>query len=381
MKFLARSSGSVGQGLALVAYALSCVGGHHSGLFAQGTVPQDSADVAIARYELKIPMADAGPAGLQTYLLIPTSPGKHPLVLMTHGTEMRTGGNHEMGPGQLQPEAIWFARRGWAVAIVVRRGYGASGGVMDRGSIGCTADGFERVASHNRLDLRTAYDYLSRFREIDASRTIAVGASTGGFAVVSFGAAAPPGLKAVINFSGGWHMLFFSGNCTRSGLAPEFEKLGSEAKIPMLWLYAKNDSLFGPKYVVQVHDAFTEGGGDAELVTLPRSGENGHYLFSEGADLWGPIVEDFLSRQGLPYKALYSDPMETHLKLPAGYSDDAEKAFGKFQKLGPYKAFAVGPNGRWSYSSGKKTPKEAASEAVDRCGTLSCVVIAKDGPP
>jgi dienelactone hydrolase len=251
---------------------------------------------------------------------------------------------------------------------------------MDRNSINCSAAGFEAVGEQDAVDLQAADDYLSHWPAIDTKEVIAVGASTGGFAVVSFGAKAPPGLKAVINFSGGWHMLFFSGSCTKSGLAPAFGALGSEAPVPMLWLYAKNDHLFGSKYVAEVHDAFTEAGGDAELVTVERSGDEGHYLFSESPQLWGPIVQDYLARHGLPSVPLVPDGPASPLKLPAGFSDEAQKAFARFQELGPYRAFAVGPEGAWAYSSGKKTPKVAADDALDRCGSANCIVLAKDAP-
>jgi hypothetical protein len=95
---------------------------------AQQVVPSPATDVTAKRYELRIPMVAAGKAGLHAFLFIPSTLGKHPLVLMTHGTQYLRGGNHDFGPGALQPEALWFVRRGWAVAIVIRRGYGDSGG-------------------------------------------------------------------------------------------------------------------------------------------------------------------------------------------------------------------------------------------------------------
>jgi pimeloyl-ACP methyl ester carboxylesterase len=339
-----------------------------------------STPVVITRRELQIPMEEAGTAGLQAFLIMPSDAGKHPLVIMTHGTNIGSGSNHDMGPGSLQPQALWFARRGYAVAIVVRRGYGASGGKMDRGSIGCNEKDFIAVSEHNARDLHAALDFLAIQPRIDAEKVLVVGASTGGYAAVSFGAFAPPNVSAVINFSGGWHMLFFSGSCTKSGLAPAFKTLGSDTHIPELWIYAKNDHLFGPKYVASVHDAFVEGGGNAELVSVERRDGEGHYLFAESPQIWGPIVEEFLQKQKLPSIALYPDPTATKVKLPPGFSADAEEAFERFLKLGPYKAFAVGPAGAWSYSSGKKTAKLAIADALDRCGRRECVVIAKDGP-
>jgi dienelactone hydrolase len=324
---------------------------------AQQPTPASSAPIGILGQEIRIPMAAAGAIGLQGFFMRPSSAGKHPLVLMTHGTDYSNGKNREIGPGMLQPEAMWFARRGWAIGIVVRRGYGESGGQMDKRRYGCSQSDFEAIAEEDAADLQAAYEYLSHRPDVDSSELIAVGVSTGGFAVVSFGAKAPKALKAVINFSGGWHSLIFSGSCSKSGIVPAFHQLGSRAHVPMMWIYAKNDQMFGPKYVAQVHEAFTSAGGDAELATVERSGENGHYLFSESPQLWGPIIQSFLARQKLPSEPLIPDPAPPRLKLPLGFSDDAQKAFLKFQTLGPYKAFAIGPGGAWSYSSGKNHQK------------------------
>ena len=100
----------------------------------------------LRRAEIKVPMAEAGDAGLQTVLILPSTPGKRPLVLMTHGSDYSKGKNQQMGPGLMQPQAIWFARRGWVVAIVTRRGYGASGGTMDKTHYGCDEAAFATIA-------------------------------------------------------------------------------------------------------------------------------------------------------------------------------------------------------------------------------------------
>lgn len=323
-------------------------------------------------------MAAAGAAGLEAFLFAPSTTGKHPLVIMTHGTNYSKGTNQEIGPGLLQPEALWFVRRGWDVVVVVRRGYGNSGGQIDRRFFGCTEENFESIAEQDAADLQAAYDALALFPDVDITRVIATGASTGGFAAISFGAKAPPGLKAVINFSGGWHKQLFAGSCAKSGIIPAFQKLGSVARVPMLWLYADNDSFFGPQYVSQAHEAFTSAGGNADLFTFKKSGEDGHYLFSESPQLWGPVVQQYLRQLGLPADPLYPDTPPSVLRLPAGFSDEAQKAFSRFQTLGPYRAFAIGPNGAWGYSSGKRTPKAAIDDALGRCINSACVVIAKD---
>jgi dienelactone hydrolase len=335
--------------------------------------------LTLMRAEIKVPMAEAGEAGLQTVLIWPSTQGKHPLVLMTHGSSYSKGTNQQLGPGMMQPAAIWFARRGWVVAIVVRRGYGASGGKMDKTHYGCDERDFSLIAKEDAADLMAVYEAVKNLPRVDGTSVIATGNSAGGFAALALGADAPPALKAVINFSGGWHSLFFAGSCAKSGLVPEFHNLGATTHVPTLWLYAKNDNLFAPKYVALMHDAFTSAGGDVEMPAIGKSGDDGHYLFSESEQIWSPLVEGFLKKNGLPWQDLDPEYGEKVLKLPDNYPSEMKEGFLKWQKLGPNKAFAIGPNGEWSYSSGRKTLKIAEDEALDRCRNPGCKIVAYEG--
>ena len=298
---------------------------------------------------------------------------------MTHGSDSSKATNQKMGPGLMQPQAMWFARRGWAVAIVSRRGYGTSGGTMEKSHLHCDQAGFAAAAAENASDLLAVYESLKLLPMVDGDLAIATGNSAGGYAAVALGAHAQRALKAVINFSGGWHSTFFSGSCTKSGLVPEFAALGADSHIPELWLYAKNDSLFGPKYVTQVHDAFTSAGGNAELPAIGKSGDDGHYLFSESPEIWGPLVEEFLRNRGFPHQDLDPEVKKRSVVLPSYFSNDLKEAFSKFEKMGPNKAFAAGLNGEWGYSSGRQTLKIATDEALDRCRNSGCRVIASEG--
>jgi predicted acyl esterase len=62
-------------------------------------------------------------------------PGRHPLVLINHGSPRADSERPTMTPLELLPQANEFARRGFAAAIAIRRGYGDSGGgfAEDRG--------------------------------------------------------------------------------------------------------------------------------------------------------------------------------------------------------------------------------------------------------
>jgi hypothetical protein len=63
-----------------------------------------------------------------------------------------------------------------------------------------------------------------------------------------------------------------------------------------LWLYAANDSFFGPDLARKMSDAFVRAGGRAEYVALQAFGRDGHGVFrsTDARALWQPPVEAFL---------------------------------------------------------------------------------------
>lgn len=341
-----------------------------------GQSPESSKSLIFRSVEIRVPLAEAGKAGLQTELILPGTPGKHPLVLMTHGSSYSNNLNRSMGPGEMRPGAVWFARRGWVVAIVMRRGYGNSGGHIEKLHSGCSEAGFAAIAQQDAADLLAVYDAVRDLPQVDGSTVIATGNSAGGFAALALGAHAPQGLRAIINFSGGWHSQLFSGWCARNGLIPEIHNLGAATRVPTLWLYAKNDRLFAPRNVALMHEAFTSGGGTAELPAIGKSGSEGHFLFFEGMQIWTPIVETFLNEHGLPWKDLDPDYGSSPSQLPASSPPDMKEAFLRWQKLGPYGAFATSPKGEWGYCSGRKTLKLAEEDALDRCRNEQCRIVA-----
>src|SRR6202042_1426723 len=98
----------------------------------------------------------------------------------------------------------WFARRGYVVLIVVRKGYGRSFGDQDGKFGGCQSRGsFVEAGEDSADDLRAAAKYAEeKLPEVDAGTIVSAGVSTGGFAQVALSADRPAGLKAAISFAG-----------------------------------------------------------------------------------------------------------------------------------------------------------------------------------
>ena len=254
----------------------------------------------IVQQELRIPARVAGKDGLQALMVRPSEPGPHPLALINHGAPRDVNERRKMTPQQLLPQATEFARRGWTAVILMRRGYGTSGGGFAEDAHGC-GNGADYHGSGVRSadDMREAIEYLSKLPEVDATRIISVGISAGGFATVALTAKPPAGLVAAISFAGGRGSPKPDVVCNSSDLVDAFRRFGKDSRVPMLWIYAENDHFFSPQLAAHFYRVFTEAGGMAQLVNAAPFGNDGHRLFLRGIPIWTPLVDAFLEKQNL----------------------------------------------------------------------------------
>jgi dienelactone hydrolase len=337
--------------------------------------------------ELRIPMKEAGKKGLEAVMVRPNDGAAHPLALLNHGTPRESSERPGMTPWGLLPQAREFARRGWTTVIVMRRGYGDSGGGYSEEGYACSprADYYDS-GRESAKDLRAAMAYLATRPEVDATRMISVGVSAGGFATVALTADPPAGLVAAISFAGGRGSRKPDEVCNPEVLVRAFYDFGKKSRIPMLWVYAENDHFFGPSIAAQFYQAFTSAGGKAEFVHATAFGKDGHGLFSwRGTAIWTPMVESFLARQNLPLRAtLLALPGPPDVAAPSQLSEDGVAEFRYFLTMPAHKAFAISQDGRhYGYGFGKRTDKEASKTAEEHCrenagSHVGCTVVMVD---
>ena len=136
--------------------------------------------------EVRIPWVMAGVNGLDALLVYADLPGKHPLALLTHGSSRNPDEQAHLTPRQELPQALWFARRGFVALMVVRRGYGTSGGEKDMHRYPRSMQIDPQHAARNAAeDLRLAIDYARGLPQVDATHIVAAGVSTGGGSLLS----------------------------------------------------------------------------------------------------------------------------------------------------------------------------------------------------
>src|SRR4029077_15939690 len=135
--------------------------------------------------------------------------------------------------------------RGWLAVVAIRRGFGQSDGPMPA-TVACRSTSFVERFNADADDLQGVLDLIARRPDADAERAIAIGVSAGGAAVMALSARNPKNLLGVVNVSGG---LRFQSCPKEDMLVEPFKRSGSKSRAPSLWLYAKNDSSFGPAVV------------------------------------------------------------------------------------------------------------------------------------
>lgn len=333
--------------------------------------------------EFMMPVSGA-PLGLDVMQVEVERPGKHPLAILTHGTSADAMERATVTPGVFLPQAIWFARRGYVVLVVVRKGYGRSSGEQDGKHGGCQRQGggsFAEAGENSADDLRAAAKYAATLPEVDTGTIVSAGVSTGGFAQVALAANPPAGLKAAISFAGGRGGDGKEHNCDVDGIVSAFRHFGKKARVPMLWIYSENDHWFPPDVARKFEAAFREGGGVEQFVMAPPYRDDGHgYYYNVSG--WTPMVEDFLRTQGLlPLTELLPPPPVPEVTPPAGLTDRGVAAFHNFLIMGPYKAFATNGSEAFGMSFGQFDQGMADRKAVENCvkslhGQGKCFVVA-----
>jgi dienelactone hydrolase len=305
---------------------------------------------------------------LEALFVRPSEPGRYPLALLAHGSPRVPTDRANMTPLGMLPQALEFARRGWAAVIVMRRGYGASDGGWAESFGGCDNANYIAAGTAGAADLKTTLEFVSHRLDVDPTRMIAVGVSAGGFATVALTADPPPGLVAAISFAGGRGSQESDKVCRPDHLIDAFRAFGKRSRVPMLWVYAANDHFFAPALAQQFKAAFTSGGGSVDFVAAPAFGEDGHQLFSPaGIPDWTPDVEAFLQRQNLTMRTAPLPLPLPSIAAPRELGANGRKAFATFLIDAPHKAFALSPDSFFGWKSGMRTVDAARTGALNFC--------------
>lgn len=343
-----------------------------------GSAPSEDAELPLVRLnEQIIHIPVAGDASLQTTIYKPDGPGPFPLIVFNHGKIK--GDPRTQARSEPLPLAREFVRRGYVVVAPNRRGFAQSGGTY--GKYGCDV---ERNGEAQAEDVAATVAFMSTQPYVDAQHMVVAGVSHGGLATIAYGAQAAPGVRGLINFSGGLRQDACSdwqGNLTQA-----FGAYGEKkAKVPSLWLYGQNDSVFPPGLGVRMYDRYVAGGAAATMVDLGVYKNDAHRMLGDrnGVLVWWSPVEGFLRQVGMPTRVQYRIAQPDPPKA-SGYaaieSVDAvpfldragREGYRTFLEQYPGRAFAISTTGAWSWAEGGDDPKSVAlancqKQSFDQC--------------
>jgi dienelactone hydrolase len=252
-----------------------------------------------------VPVAAAG-ASIVVTSFRPRGDGPFPWIVLSHGSATTAAANRALDRYRpLEPVREWV-RRGYAVLVPVRRGYGASGGDKFGDSYGtCDRPDFRRAGEGAALDLLVTVEWAKLQQDLDAKRWLLVGQSAGGFASIYTASKRPQGLVAVLAFAPGR-----AGDpdkrrgepCVSDRLAELFAAVAPKIAVPVLWFYAENDEYIGPRVQKLWFESFRSAGGRGELVVAPYFPDaRGHGVFPSrrGVLIWTGAVAGFFKSQRL----------------------------------------------------------------------------------
>ena len=244
------------------------------------------------------------------YVVRPVGDGPFPLVIMNHGVSLNQRERSFFPLVEFRDAAMWFARKGYMVVAPSGSGYGAA--ALDEPERGLYSVFYSKIGGCDNPNFRDAglaaalmnkwiIEYLADQKVIVPDDVIVVGQSAGGWGAIALSSRNVPAVGAIITFAAGRGGRVGgkpNSNCAPDKLVAATGEFGRTARVPMLWIYAENDTFFGPALSRKMHEAYTGAGGRAEYHMLPPFGSDGHFLIdsADAIPLWAPLVSRFLDK-------------------------------------------------------------------------------------
>jgi dienelactone hydrolase len=233
------------------------------------------------------------PIKLEARLYRPKGDGSAPLVIFNHGSAI---GRNLLDSYSHFGEARWLLDNGFAVLVPMRRGRGLSEGVYGEATYvtsrtGQTID-VSRSINEGIEDLAAAISFGRTLPFVKQGPILLSGQSRGGFLSVVYAGRKPEDVLGVVNFVGGW----MGGPALERLNTPYFAEAGKGAgsRVPQLWLYGENDSLYSEAHVRANHAEFEAAGGSARFEFYRGIPIDGHRL-RNFPHRWRPGADEFLN--------------------------------------------------------------------------------------
>lgn len=355
-----------------------------NGSFANATGNKDSLDATVNETVVMLPVVSNGIAlTLQTTLFKPAGGGPFPVVIMNHGKNLGKTSQHQRR--RYLAMSREFIKRGYAVVIPMRKGFAQSDG--DYVDLGCNmVDNGQWQAD----DIEAVINSLPLLPFIDRQRIVVAGESYGGLAALAIGTRQIDGVKGIINFSGGLRLE--DGSCDwKESLITATASYGAQTKIPSIWFYGENDSLFDQALADRMHESYEIAGGASKFIAFGKFKHDAHEMISShnGLNYWLEPTERFLSNLSLPSTPNLKLP-DPQLPAATDYAelDDIDAVpylrqagrtgYQDYLKKSTPRAFAISPSGAWGWAEDGDDPPSRALATCQKYSNSPCTLYSID---
>lgn len=227
-----------------------------------------------------VPTPDSGRAA-HALLFRPVGEGPFRLAVIAHATTQNVLRRAQMPQPDYRALAAFLVSRGFAVLVPERLGHAPTGGAYLEDQGGCDEADYARSGRATADQIRLALDFMRRQPFIRPDAAILIGHSAGGWGALALAGEDPKAISAIVVFApgrGGHANDFENRICAPHTLVAAASTFGEQARVPVTWLVAANDTYFSPEFSRKLVEAFRAGGGKAEFRALPASGSEGHWL-------------------------------------------------------------------------------------------------------
>ncbi len=342
-------------------------------------------DISINEQIVMLPVVSVNGSHLQfeTTIYKPAGEGPFPLLLMNHGKDR--GNPNLQRRDRFLAMSREFVKRGYAVAIPMRKGFSKSTG--NYSDYGCNMKDNGQLQAD---DIEAALSALVRESWVDPQHIVVAGQSYGGLATMAFGTRHFPGVRGLLNFAGG--LRIDGGNCDwRASLVTAFASYAGKTALPSLWFYGANDSYFNSVLAGKLAQAYQSAGGRAQLVAFGNFKSDAHGLAGsrDGVAVWWPETERFLQSVGMPTAEVFTLPTRPKL-LATNFaaidnveavpylSEAGRAAYRNFLARSTPRAFALSSSGEWSWAEEGDDPVERVMAACQQSSGAACHLYAVD---
>lgn len=370
--------------LALFAAATAVACATAGPALAANATPAPGLDPTVNEQVVMLPVIENGkPFKFETTLFKPPGDGPFPLLVMNHGKDR--GSPVDQRRDRFLALSREFVKRGYAVAVPMRKGFSKSTGTYS--DYGCNMkDNGQQQAD----DVQAVLDALVKLPYIDREHIVIAGQSYGGLATVAFGTRRYPGVRGLINFAGGLR-IDGAGCDWKTSLVKAMGNYGAKSSLPSLWFYGENDSYFDHPLAQQMQASYQAGGGAVQLVAYGSFKNDAHGMVGsrDGVSIWLPDTERFLKSIGMPADEVVAIA-DTPRPPASGYapvasveavpnlSPQGKAGYREYLAKSAPRAFAISGSGAWSWAEEGDDPSDRALTACQKNSRTPCLLYSVD---